>query len=121
MKMFFSACLMLLTSYLYAEDVVTISVAPGETSFTVSLASNPSTGYDWTVTRFDSKLLKLVTSKYTPDKTNMVGSGGTMAFNFELVSGAAKPQSTTMEFRYARSWEKDGGTLQNVVVIFAGK
>lgn len=121
MKMFLSACLMLLTSCLYADDVITVSVAPGETSFTVSLPSNPTTGYDWTITRFDAKLLKLVTSKYTPDKTDRIGSGGTMAFNFELLSGVSIPQTTTMEFRYARSWEKDGATLQNVVVVFSGK
>lgn len=112
---------MLVTSYLYAEDVVTISVAPGETSFTVSLPSNPTTGYDWTVTRYDAQLLKLVTTKYTPEKTNMVGSGGTMVFNFERVSGVAIPQTTAMEFRYARSWEKDSGTLQKVVIIFLKK
>lgn len=121
MKTIVSGFFMLLMSHLYAANLTTIAVPLGKTSFQVLLSSNPTTGYNWTVTHYDAHLLKLVGSKYTPQKTGRVGSGGTMAFTFEVVNGATVPASTPLKFRYARSWEKDSGTSKIVTVTFSGR
>lgn len=121
MKTILSGFFMLLMSQLYAADVTTIVVPSGKTSFQVLLSANPTTGYNWAVTHYDARLLKLVASKYTPEKTGRVGAGGTMTFTFKVVNGATVPASTPLEFRYARPWEKDSGTSKIVTVTFSAR
>lgn len=70
--------------------------------FTISLPSNPTTGYDWTAD-YDYVLLKLENASFERDdqKALRVGAGGTSVFVFTPI-GAGK---TTIYFVYKRSWE----------------
>ena len=70
--------------------------------FTISLPSNPTTGYDWTVD-YDYVLLKLENASFERDdqKALRVGAGGTSVFVFTPI-GSGK---TTIYFVYKRSWE----------------
>lgn len=120
MKMFASICLLLLMmTNLYADDPVTIHVDPGDKTFQVSLPSNPTTGYQWTLKSYDTKLLKFLSSIYTPSKSNLIGAGGTMVFSFERLDKVDVPETTLLEFLYARPWEKEGGTSKTVSVTFS--
>lgn len=120
MRMLASICLLLLMmTNLYADDPVTIHVGPGEKTFEVSLPSNPTTGYQWTVKNYDTKFLKLLSSIYTPSNSKLIGSGGTMVFSFERLNIGSVPETTLLEFRYARPWEKGSGTSKTVTVTFS--
>ena len=120
MKLFASVCLMLvMMTKLYANDLVTIQVESGEKSFQVALPSNPTTGYQWTVIKYDTGLLKLLSSVHKPSRSKLIGSGGTSVFSFELLSNVAVPETTLLEFRYARPWEKGSGTNKTVTVRFS--
>ena len=83
-------------------------VAPGG-RFDVRLESNPTTGYAWALRAgADSGVVRLVGSRFVPPVPPAgggpapVGQGGHEVFSFEAVA----PGRTTLDFAYARSWEK---------------
>ncbi len=73
-------------------------------NFTITLDSNPTTGYKWAIdSPFDTKLLQLIGSKYTPTKTDLVGAPGKEDWTFK----AKKKGKTILSFSCTRPWEKD--------------
>jgi inhibitor of cysteine peptidase len=101
-----------------AVEGITLKVNPGQDSFVVSLAANPSTGYQWTVLSFDKSLLTLTGSGYQKPNKTLIGAGGTMVFNFALKSKGSYPTKTIIKFQYGRSWDPDSVKTQNVTVDF---
>jgi predicted secreted protein/putative hemolysin len=81
-----------------------VSVRVGDT-LTVKLVSNPSTGYSWQVTAYDTQVLQQVGESQFDlgNQTPMPGAGGTETFTFNVV-GKGK---TTLKLVYLRPWEKD--------------
>ncbi|MFH1683276.1 MAG: protease inhibitor I42 family protein [Candidatus Margulisiibacteriota bacterium] len=83
-------------------------VSVGE-EFTLTLESNPTTGYQWQLAKpLDEKIVKLVSSKYEMEKPNntetgMVGVGGHEYWSFKAVGKG----TTLIELKYIRPWEKD--------------
>ena len=78
-----------------------IQCAVGE-KFSVTLASNPTTGYQWDVAEADESVLKLLRTEYTADRPRMIGSGGMETFTFEVVGRG----ETTLTLVYHQPWEK---------------
>lgn len=101
-----------------AADTLTITVDPNSPQFVVTLPANPTTGYRWSVTKYDTVNLQMVSSRFIAPQTKRVGAGGNMTFIFAPAKGKAYPQSTQMVFTYARPWESTSGTVKNVVVKF---
>jgi inhibitor of cysteine peptidase len=87
-------------------------------TFTVKLAANPTTGYQWTIKQYDKKVLKLVAQQYMAPVSRRIGAGGEMKFVFSRVKKSVAPQSTTIVFRYARSWEPGSASIKTVKVHF---
>ncbi|OQX17993.1 MAG: hypothetical protein BWK80_38725, partial [Desulfobacteraceae bacterium IS3] len=84
-----------------ADDGKTVSLQVGDT-LDVSLESNPSTGYQWTVVNTDEKVVKNTDKTYTSAcEDGMVGCGGKELFTFEAVSAG----TTGLKIAYYRSWE----------------
>lgn len=70
-------------------------------SFTISLESNPTTGYHW-MPDFNAEYLELKESKFVPGTTEeVVGAGGKEEFNFL----ALKSGEVEAKFAYMRPWE----------------
>lgn len=72
--------------------------------FSIRVAANPSTGYQWEV-KFDKTFLELRAKKHTRDSSKpkgMVGVGGTTTFTFVPL----KAGETSIKFQYKRPWEK---------------
>jgi inhibitor of cysteine peptidase len=71
----------------------------------VTLHSNPTTGFSWTITQLPDFLEQIGDEEYRQyaDTTNMVGAGGTSIWNFRAVA----PGSGTLRFAYQRPWEQD--------------
>lgn len=102
-----------------ADNGRTIEISIDET-FTVTLQSNPTTGYGWTVAAIDSAILQQEGEKvYTQGNTdpNLVGAGGTETFTF---SGLEAGQ-TTLQLVYSRSWETDVPPIQTFEIIVVVK
>ena len=70
--------------------------------FSVALASNPTTGYQWEVSETDESVLKLLDLVYKANIPKAIGSGGKEIFTFEAVG----PGETTLTLIYHQPWEK---------------
>ena len=100
-------------------NTVTMTVDSSTPQFVVTLPSNPTTGYQWTVTTYYKKTLQLTRSTYLPPQTKLMGAGGQMTFTFAPIKGKAYPSSTKMTFTYARPWEHNKtGMVKQVTVNF---
>jgi predicted secreted protein len=86
-----------------SEQIRFIVMAEEGKEFTVRLASNRTTGYQWRPSEpLDEHVVKLVRSEYVPFDTNAIGGGGEEIWTF-LATGKGDNE-ITME--YARPWEK---------------
>lgn len=79
----------------------TVAVTKGQ-SVVVTLASNPTTGYEWTVVSTD-KSFGYPDEKFVSDGT-AVGSGGSQVFTWSTSTPFAAGKHT-VKLAYARSWE----------------
>ncbi|MFA5068645.1 MAG: protease inhibitor I42 family protein [Candidatus Omnitrophota bacterium] len=93
----------------------TITVKSGGT-FTISLASNATTGFTWQFVRqIDTNLLGLEGSRYLSPGTGLVGAGGRQEWTFR----AKKPGRAVISLEYIRPWENDKACARakNLTVI----
>lgn len=112
-------CILLGISFMAnAEEDFSMDVANNVTRFEVTLAANPTTGFQWTLVEYDKNLLTFTDSKFERPDTKLIGSAGAMVFVFTLNKGKTYPKMTKILFKYARSWEKDTGKEQTVIVNF---
>ena len=87
--------------------------------FSITLPANPTTGFEWTVKKYDKTLLQIKAQDYKASPTQRLGAGGGMIFSFSRVKTTIYPKSTIILFRYARSWEPaSSGLLKYITVIF---
>lgn len=79
-------------------------VASAGEDFSITLDSNPSTGYEWTVAAISNEqLVRFVNSDFTQSDSGLVGAGGKQTLTFH----ALKEGKTTIVLDYARPWEKE--------------
>jgi inhibitor of cysteine peptidase len=72
--------------------------------FTLTLESNPSTGYQWELSQpLDETKLKLVDSFFEKPRSDRPGAVGVELWLFRAVGSG----ETTISMRYVRPWEKD--------------
>jgi len=73
-------------------------------SLQIALAGNPTTGYAWEIAESNPNLLEAQGEvEYQPEKTNLVGSGGTFLFTFKAIARG----NASLKLVYRRSFEKD--------------
>jgi inhibitor of cysteine peptidase len=94
-----------ITKTLTLKDNGQACTVPVGTTLMVSLAANPTTGYDWKPVAANHPVLKLVRSTYAQSgaPTILVGAGGNDTFQL----AAVKPGQQVLELNYVRPWEKD--------------
>jgi inhibitor of cysteine peptidase len=79
------------------------NVAVGQ-EFTVTLASNATTGYHWELAApLDEAVVKLVNSEYRTPETSALGAPGQEIWTFQAVGQGR----TVIDLKYVRPWEKD--------------
>jgi uncharacterized protein YggE len=87
-------------SQLNSTDVMAMA---GE-DFSVTLDSNPSTGYHWEVSSItNSQLVRFANSEFVQADSDLLGAGGKEILTFQ----ALKEGKTTIVLDYVRSWDKD--------------
>jgi len=84
----------------------------GET-FSISLKSNPTTGYRWQP-EFNSEFLELVSSEFTPDSA-LIGAPGVETLEFR----ALKQGETEITVIYKRPWGKEHLDKQIIPITIA--
>jgi inhibitor of cysteine peptidase len=90
----------------------TVDTKVGKT-FTISLKSNPTTGFSWQP-EFDSEFLKLVSKDFKSDST-LPGSPGVEFFEFEAI----KQGEVKVKMIYKRPWEPRSLEEQVTLVYIA--
>ena len=100
------------------SDSESINTSATKNSFIVTLAANPTTGFQWKLVTYNKNLFNLDNSVYKKPNTNLIGAGGQMIFNFSLKNGKIYPASTQMVFKYSRSWEPASAIVKNITVNF---
>ena len=86
--------------------------------FSINLAGNLSTGYQWYLADYNPRLIKLVSQQYLTNQTKLVGSPSLSAWQFQLQQIAFNaPQVTRITFEYRRAWETKPAKKQSVVII----
>ncbi|MEI7690732.1 MAG: protease inhibitor I42 family protein [bacterium] len=84
-----------------SESQVNIVVKKGQ-QFTITLTSNPSTGYTWSVSDdYDKNIVQAVSNEYIAPNTQKVGAPGKELWTFK----GKGIGNTKLNFTYARSWE----------------
>ena len=85
-------------------DVVMSTVVGGE--LTVTLGSNPTTGYQWSENTeiSDESIIKQVSHKFVAPETDVPGTSGKEVWTFE----ALKKGTVTILLEYSRSWNDAG-------------
>jgi inhibitor of cysteine peptidase len=80
-----------------------IKIKEGRT-FTIHLASNPTTGFKWQLAGpLDRSILTEAGHKYIRPASNLIGAGGKEIWKFKAI-GKGK---TVIEMEYVRPWEKN--------------
>lgn len=89
------------------QAIVVQAAAP---TFTIRLASNPTTGYSWFLKKYNMHLLKLESHKYVTPQDHKPGAGGYQEWKFKVKhEGFEAPTTTTIHLVYQRPWEKKPG------------
>jgi len=83
------------------DNTSDLTVAEVGGTFTISLESNPTTGYSWQA-EFDTESLELVSEDFTTDST-LIGAGGVQKFEFM----ALKQGQVLVTMVYKRPWEDE--------------
>lgn len=73
-------------------------------TFQISLTSNPTTGYSWSLSpSYDPAIVKQMSNNFVASTNGQVGASGTETWTFK----GLKSGTTTLSFIYSRSWETD--------------
>lgn len=88
-----------------------VTLEVGQT-LTLTLKSNPTTGYQWQIRDLDEAVLKLSGYEYKADKPITLGSGGVDVWSFE----AQAPGQTTLRLEYVRPWKEGKEPIQTFSV-----
>lgn len=100
-------------------NVKNINVFKKNPYFNVNLQSNPSTGYQWYLTRYNPDLVKPVGHSVLKTTNNMPGAPTITQWNFKARHSAFDvPQYGRLRFEYRRSFENTPARVQIVTIHF---
>jgi len=98
-----------------ADSGKQITINAGD-SFTVTLDSNPSTGFSWSISGITAEdVIDDVSNEFTGADTGVMGAGGQEVWTFKAVDKG----TSTIEMQYSRSWEQgvEPAATFNVTVV----
>lgn len=104
--------------YAVVDKMSTVNVSESQTNvsvvkdqeFTITLTSNASTGYSWTLDEtYNSDIVEFIGSEYVTSDSNLTGAAGNEIWTFK----AKNTGSTELNFRYIRAWEGDSSQVDS--------
>ncbi|HUZ48407.1 MAG TPA: protease inhibitor I42 family protein [Candidatus Dormibacteraeota bacterium] len=102
------ALAMQLHATVFVDASQTAMVAAGD-DFFIALPSNVTTGYSWTASGFDGKLLAYEGNVYQPPLGGLPGAGGQQIFVFH----ANRTGTTTVTFNYSRPFDSNAAPAKS--------
>lgn len=89
----------------YTDPSNIIQVTPADSTVTIKIKSNATTGYSWFLTDYNSAVLTPISSKYVAPTSNLVGAAGYVEWQFSVNKAAfTVPQLTQVSMQYLRPW-----------------
>lgn len=104
---------------LYTKEQLKISVSVANPRFIIKLASNPTTGFSWSLLHYDHALITPIKHTYEriPDK-KLIGAGGFEIWTFEVRSRAFRQgEAINLPFAYLRPWVKKNNPAAQLTFI----
>lgn len=95
-----------------------INIPPGKKHFSITLPSNPTTGFQWKLVNSNPQLVQLSGSRFFPGDKKRMGAPGNTQFLFSVKPLDIPPIETRLLFQYVRPWEKTPGKQIEVQVRF---
>lgn len=95
------------------EEKDKIYVKLGE-EFTVTLDSNPTTGYQWEIMKQDKNIVEFIDLDFSIPDNSLVGAPGKQIFTFK----AKRQGKVKLAFEYCRPWEKGAAAERKEFEIF---
>lgn len=90
----------------FSDPSKAILLTTDHPSFTLTLKSNPTTGYRWVVRHYDRHLFTLLGQHYHAPNTQKMGAPGYVSFDFKAKAEAfVAAQKTKINLEYVRPWE----------------
>lgn len=121
--MIFFATLTQAQSNVFTEKDSAFIITQRDPQFTIQLKSNPTTGYTWFLKSYDHHFIvptKHVFQANTHKK--LIGAPGYELWSFTVKPNAfAVPHQTTIEFSYARPWEREQNSTLLVFRVSTSK
>ena len=95
-----------------------IALRKGETEFTITLDSNPSTGFAWYYSPSTVDIIKLTSRKFVRTESDKIGSPGKEYWTFEVSTDRlVGPMIFNLNFAYMRAWEIEKAESAHVFVL----
>ena len=100
----------------YLQNKPNVVITADQPTFTIKLASNPTTGYSWFLREYHPTFLTPVRHQFEPASNRaLMGAPGFELWTFRVKREAfVVPQQTILRFVYIRPWETPGRTQQIV-------
>jgi inhibitor of cysteine peptidase len=99
-----------------AENGKTVEINAGD-MLKISLAGNPTTGYNWYVSSVDTQVLAQVGDPSFVASSNAMGAGGIITLTFQ----APIVGQTSLQLQYKRAWETGVAPLQTYSLMVVVK
>jgi inhibitor of cysteine peptidase len=94
---------------IFSDPNKTILVTDKAPQFTIVLHANPTTGYSWTVAKYNPVFIKVVKHVYQAPNTQLIGAGGVDVWTFRAKPLAfSAPHRLAINMLYVRPWEAQG-------------
>ncbi|HLB56979.1 MAG TPA: protease inhibitor I42 family protein [Coxiellaceae bacterium] len=93
-------------------------------TFTITLPANPSTGFSWTLAKYDQRIMNPVAHKYfAPNNKKLMGAPGYVVWTFRVkkMDNLAVNQMFHVTMQYARPRTKYERTDSNFIIIVKAK
>ena len=96
-----------------------IIVSQNQPTFTITLQSNPTTGFSWKLGKYDSKLVSFVSQQHiAPQNKKLMGAPGYDVWTFKAIKATYRVnQVGHITLVYARPWTKDGATKVTFMIV----
>ncbi|MBU2102918.1 MAG: protease inhibitor I42 family protein [Candidatus Omnitrophota bacterium] len=107
----FLASAVLLAQEAPLTPAVTITAKRGKT-FSITLESNATTGYQWQLQPLDTTLIKFLHTKYRKNKSRRLGASSKETWTFRAMDRG----TATIKLHCVRPWETDTGPIRIVTL-----
>lgn len=94
-------------SDVHTIDKTSFAITSDKPEFVLKLKSNPTTGYSWFLTDYNSNVIEPVKHSFeAPENKKLVGAPGYELWTFRVKpAGFTVPQQSLIRLVYSRPWE----------------